>query len=151
MLPQTPKSQPPQLKNQWHFIHWRSVRGIMTGYGSCTYMVMMGCTHRIRFLLPENNIQRRIKDSMSVLGPYMHRSFSTSVHRFNLSMMKKVYWNKLEEINSQCIEQLLHLFWLQSNNNQNLYEKLNISIVQTHVVSIISILIRFVLWPFVKA
>ena len=32
MLSQTPKSQPPKLKNQWHSIHWRSVRGIMPGY-----------------------------------------------------------------------------------------------------------------------
>ena len=56
-----PITPTPKHKNQWHFIRWRSVRGIMTGYGSCTYMVMMGCTHRIRFLLLENNIQRRIK------------------------------------------------------------------------------------------
>ena len=34
MLAPTPKPQPPDPKhiNQWHFIHWRFVRGIQTGY-----------------------------------------------------------------------------------------------------------------------
>ena len=34
MLSPTSKPQPPNSKhkNQWHFIHWRFVRGIMTGY-----------------------------------------------------------------------------------------------------------------------
>ena len=32
-----PKTQTPKHKNQWHFIHWCLVRGIMNGYQIKTY------------------------------------------------------------------------------------------------------------------
>ena len=52
----SPQPQNPKHKNQWHFIHWRFVRGIMTGYPT-QYTIAINLHNIIAKNLPNLTIQ----------------------------------------------------------------------------------------------